>query len=93
MNQSAENLLNCKITDICVHFIQSKIIEFCPQSQVDMSFSALGLDSLAHVEFTAFLEKEFDLDLDPNVGFNYPTLRSMVKYLNELLNDKAIRPI
>jgi acyl carrier protein len=48
---------------------------------MDTSFDALGLDSLARVELITALENQFNVNLDPVLGFEYPTIRSLSEHI------------
>ena len=53
------------------------------QVDPDASFSSFGLDSIQMVEMIAKLEDEFGLALEPELAFNYPTVRSLSRYIDE----------
>lgn len=59
------------------------------QIDPDASFSSFGLDSIEMVEMIAKLEDEFGLALEPELAFNYPTVRSLSEYIDECQSDKA----
>ena len=44
---------------------------------INTSFDSLGLDSVTRVEMIGALEEAFGLDLDPILGFEYPTIKSL----------------
>lgn len=47
----------------------------------DTSFDALGMDSITRVELVAAIEERFELDLDPVLGFEYPTIGAMSTHI------------
>ena len=49
----------------------------------DRPFAEYGVDSLASVELSQELEKEFDVELTPVVAWNYPTAAALARYLAE----------
>ncbi|MCI0492199.1 MAG: AMP-binding protein [Planctomycetes bacterium] len=49
----------------------------------DRPFAELGVDSLAAVELSAELEREFGVPLPPIVAWNYPTPAALARYLAE----------
>lgn len=49
----------------------------------DASFSSFGLDSLLMVEMIAKLEDELGITLEPELAFNYPTVRSLARFIDE----------
>ncbi len=54
------------------------------------SFDALGMDSITRVELVAAIEEKFELDLDPVLGFEYPTIGSLSTRIasTELFHEK-----
>ncbi|SHO56625.1 acyl carrier protein [Vibrio quintilis] len=54
---------------------------------VDTSFDSLGLDSVTRVEMIGGLEEALGMDLDPTLGFEYPTIASLSQYVTAQGND------
>ncbi|BDA73883.1 hypothetical protein CAL7716_080490 [Calothrix sp. PCC 7716] len=66
-----------------VEYISAKIPDFSPKEHLDNSFSGLGLDSASHVEMTSIIEDYLQVTVDPALAFNYPTINSLVDYLQQ----------
>ncbi|MCP4381724.1 MAG: AMP-binding protein, partial [Hyphomicrobiales bacterium] len=49
--------------------------------EIDVDTTSLGVDSLAAFQLVARLEDAFDKPLDPSQLYDYPTLRSLARYL------------
>ena len=64
-----------------VDYISAKAPDFSSKEHLDTSFSALGRDSAAHVEMTTIIEDYLQVTIDPALAFDYPTLNSLVTYL------------
>lgn len=62
----------------------SKYIEI----NLDASFSSFGLDSLKMVELISKIEDTLNCDLEPDLAFNYPTIRSLAEYIESKRNGK-----
>ncbi|MBE8966698.1 acyl carrier protein [Nostocales cyanobacterium LEGE 12452] len=66
-----------------VQYICTKVPNFSSKEHSDASFSGLGLDSASHVEMTAIIEDYLQVNIDPSVAFDYPTINSLVSYLQK----------
>lgn len=66
-----------------VEYISAKVPSFSSTEHLDNSFSSLGLDSVSHVEMTAMLEDYLQVTIDPSLAFDYPTVNSLVDYLQQ----------
>lgn len=66
-----------------VEYISAKIPGFSAIEHLDSSFSSLGLDSVSHVEMTAIIEDYLQVTIDPSLAFDYPTINSLVDYLQQ----------
>lgn len=62
-------------------YLSAKVPEFSSTEHLDCSFSSLGLDSVSHVEMTAMIEDHLQIKVDPALAFDYPTINSLVNYL------------
>ncbi|AUI85591.1 hypothetical protein BS333_03970 [Vibrio azureus] len=51
---------------------------------VNTSFDALGLDSMTRVQLVTALEDELGVELDPVLGFEYPTIASLCKQVESM---------
>ncbi len=51
----------------------------------DTSFSSMGLDSMTQVSLIGKLEERFEVELDPTLAYDYPTVNALSKKLDELL--------
>lgn len=68
-----------------VEYLSAKVPGFSSTEHLDNSFSSLGLDSVAHVELTAIIEDHLQVMVDPALAFDYPTINSLVNYLQQNL--------
>lgn len=68
------------INDLC-QYLETEVEGFCRKTHLDTSFSRLGLDSMGHVQLSAILEKHTGQELDPTLGFDYPTINSLIDHL------------
>ena len=66
-----------------VEYISAKVPSFSSTEHLDNSFSSLGLDSVSHVEMTAIIEDYLQVTIDPSLAFDYPTINSLVDYLQQ----------
>jgi acyl transferase domain-containing protein/acyl carrier protein len=57
----------------------------------DQTFASLGLDSLTAVELRNALHARLGVRLEQNVGFQYPTLGSLVGHLDQLLQAASVQ--
>jgi len=54
--------------------------------KVDETFHELGLDSINAVFVMEKLEKEFDVSLSPLCFWDYPTIRLLSEYIEQIQN-------
>jgi acyl carrier protein len=66
-----------------VSYLSTKVPDFSPQEHLDASFSSLGLNSTDHVEMTAIIEDSLQLNVEPTLAFDYPTINALVNYLQQ----------
>ncbi len=71
------------LVETIVRYISAKVPHFSSKEHLDSSFSALGLDSAAHVEMTTVIEDYLQVTIDPALAFDYPTVNSLVNYLQQ----------
>ena len=55
---------------------------------VDTPLMGAGLDSIAAVDLVSTLSQRLDTELEPTALFDYPTIESLAKYLNELMEPE-----
>ena len=56
-------------------------VELPPEIDQDASFASFGLDSLAMVELVARVGDALEVDLEPELAFNYPTIAAVSAHL------------
>jgi acyl carrier protein len=78
----------------------ARIQEFCRQTLASIleieasditaptTFTSLGLDSASAVHFILALEQETDLEFDPDVLYDYPSLDVLSAYVAQLMNPE-----
>lgn len=66
-----------------IEYVSAKMPGFSSTEHLDSSFSSLGLDSVSHVEMTAIIEDYLQVTIDPSLAFDYPTINSLVDYLQQ----------
>ena len=71
------------IRDWCVKYLASALD--LPANQIDPNakFTRLGMDSVVAASLVAELEIRLDLELSPDVVFEYPTVAELARYLAE----------
>lgn len=50
----------------------------------DASLTSFGLDSLAMVNLVALIEERLDIELEPELAFNYPTINALAGFIGEM---------
>ena len=57
---------------------------------LDMDFSNIGLDSFTFIKIVVNLESEFDFEFDDEMLLNtvFPTLKTMVEYVESKISSK-----
>ena len=64
----------------------SQLLKVPPQKiQVKVPFDRYGLDSSAAVVMSGDLEEWLEIDLDPTLIYDYPTIESLAQHLAEEL--------
>ena len=64
----------------------SQLLQIPPKEiKVKVSFDRYGLDSSAVVVMSGDLEEWLQIDLDPTLVYDYPTIESLAKHLAEEL--------
>ncbi len=66
-------------------YISSKAENFSKENHSDTSFSRLGLDSADHVQLSAIVEEHLKIEVEPTLAFDYPTINSMISFLEKKL--------
>jgi len=71
------------IRDWCIKYLASALD--LPANQIDPNakFTRLGMDSVVAASLVAELEIWLDLELSPDVVFEYPTVVELARYLAE----------
>lgn len=72
-----------------IAYLSAKVPGFSSTEHLDNSFSSLGLDSVAHVELTTIIEDHLQVMVDPALAFDYPTINSLVNYLQQNVVEGA----
>ncbi len=67
-----------------VEYIVSRLPSFSLESDCDASFSRLGLDSADHVHLSTIIEDHLQIEVDPALAFNYPTMNSLFSHIESL---------
>ena len=49
----------------------------------DASLTSFGLDSLAMVNLVALIEEKLDIELEPELAFNYPTINALAGFIGQ----------
>lgn len=55
----------------------------------DTPFDRFGLDSAAAIGMTGELEDWLDLEIDPTLMYDYPTIKGMATYLEAQLSEMS----
>lgn len=55
---------------------------------VELGFKDLGVDSISGLEIVREINKEFKLELDSVIIYDYPTVKSLAEYIEGLLNKE-----
>ena len=73
------------IEDVIVSFLKTKLGDTVPREFLySASFADLGLDSAEAVMLTGKLADHFQIDIDPVVVFEYPSVASLARFIKEL---------
>jgi acyl carrier protein len=71
------------IRDRMIELVANALASSPQAIRSDMLFSKLGLDSVAVVDIARQLEMWLQLEIDPTVAWDYPTIDAMAVYLEE----------
>ncbi|MFY0595221.1 MAG: acyl carrier protein [Cognatishimia sp.] len=50
----------------------------------DASLTSFGLDSLAMVNLVTLIEERLDIELEPELAFNYPTINALADFIGQM---------
>lgn len=78
-----------ELISVIEKYLASKVASFDEDKHSETSFSRLGLDSLGHVELSAAIEKNFDIQVQPDIAFNYPTIKALTNHVLDLITTEA----
>lgn len=70
------------LTQLLAQWVSEALGVAAGDIDIDLPFSALGLDSVQGVEIAARLEKHLGRDLPPTLLFRYPTINDLVAFIN-----------
>jgi acyl-CoA synthetase (AMP-forming)/AMP-acid ligase II/acyl carrier protein len=70
------------LTQLLVQWVAEALAVPTSEIDIDLPFSALGLDSVQGVEIAARLEKHLGQTLPPTLLFRYPTINDLVAFIN-----------
>ncbi|QQX80333.1 acyl carrier protein [Shewanella sp. KX20019] len=75
----------CKqtLTKAISQYLSEVIEEFSAELHLDTSFSRLGLDSTGHVQLSAIIEDHIQVEIEPTIAFDYPTINSLIQFLEK----------
>ena len=71
-----QELINQLIT-----YLSGNISQFNAEKHLDTSFSRLGLDSAGHVQLSTIVEDLTQLEVEPTLAFDYPTINALANHL------------
>jgi acyl carrier protein len=77
------------LTQLLAQWVAEALSVPASEIDIDVPFSALGLDSVQGVEIAARLEKYLDQTLPATLLFRYPTINDLVAFINNA-NHKVI---
>jgi len=70
------------LTQLLAQWVSESLGVNAADIDIDLPFSALGLDSVQGVEIAARLEKHLGRDLPPTLLFRHPTINDLVAFIN-----------
>ncbi|MCL1051030.1 acyl carrier protein [Shewanella abyssi] len=75
----------CKqtLTKAISQYLSEAVEEFSAEQHLDTSFSRLGLDSTGHVQLSAIIEDHTQVEIEPTIAFDYPTINSLIQFLEK----------
>lgn len=69
-------------------WLSSRIVSYGKRADLgfdaDMDFSEIGLDSVYALTLCGDIEDQYGLEVDPEIMWDYPTIRSLAAHLTEL---------
>ncbi|TQM30998.1 acyl carrier protein [Nocardia bhagyanarayanae] len=73
-------------------WITARVADYLGRSARDIDptlpLAELGLDSVSAVNICGEIEDEWDLDLDPTIVFEYPTIIDLAVYITDQVADR-----
>ena len=69
------------------------LIESADTIDADQRFNFMGMDSLMALSFAAALEDHFGVQIPSTLTYNYPTIRAVTDYLQEIVGGGSAEPV
>lgn len=83
--------LNRENVRICIEeYIRNVLPEQADAITDSVSFSAMGMDSVSHVQLIAAIEDRFNLKIEPTMAFDYPTVAALSQQVAELAKQENL---
>ncbi|MBU2705971.1 acyl carrier protein [Zooshikella marina] len=76
-----------QIADWLQTHLSDQFKRYAIQPANDISFDALGLDSVGQVTLMSDLEEWLELELEPTLIYDYPTITALADKVGELLTE------
>ncbi|MEV0028473.1 acyl carrier protein [Nocardia sp. NPDC050793] len=77
---------------VVVDWITARVADHLGRSPRDIDptrpLAELGIDSVAAVSIHGDIEFEWDLDLDPTIVFDYPTILDLAVFITDEIADR-----
>ncbi|MCP2289935.1 acyl carrier protein [Nocardia amikacinitolerans] len=77
---------------LVVDWLTARVADHLDRSARDIDptlpLAELGLDSVSAVNICGEIEDEWDLDLDPTIVFEYPTILDLSVYITDQVADR-----
>ncbi|MET8779604.1 acyl carrier protein [Nocardia sp. NPDC050713] len=77
---------------VVADWITARVADHLGRSARDIDetlpMAELGLDSVSAVNICGEIEDEWDLDLDPTIVFEYPTIVDLAVYITDQVADR-----
>ncbi|MCP2274697.1 Acyl carrier protein [Nocardia amikacinitolerans] len=77
---------------LVVDWLTARVADHLDRSARDIDptlpLAELGLDSVSAVNICGEIEDEWDLDLDPTIVFEYPTILDLAVYITDQVADR-----
>ncbi|MEM9535139.1 MAG: acyl carrier protein [Cyanobacteria bacterium P01_E01_bin.45] len=83
------NPSSSKIQDWMINYIADLLQASSDDIDTDTPFDRFGLDSAAAIGMTGELEDWLDLEIDPTLMYDYPTIKGMATYLEAQLSEMS----